>query len=343
MRSGRVSRWVMRLIGSLLALALMVAAIGGVGLYFLDRRLSEAGPLPATGSPETVVLLERGQGLSAISTKLERAGVIRSAFLFKLGVLKAGAERDLKAGEYAIPAGASMNAILALLREGRVVLHKLTIPEGLTTAQALRLVAGAPVLTGEVGEPPAEGTLLPDTYLYSRGETREAVVRRMLAGRADFLDQAWADRAPGLPLKSPEEAVILASIVEKETGIAAERPRVAAVFINRLKRGMRLQSDPTIIYGLTAGEPLNHGLRVSEIARVTPYNTYQVDGLPPTPICNPGRDAIAAVLNPPSTKDLFFVADGTGGHAFSATEAEHRKNIAKWRAIEKKRAQEQGG
>ncbi len=339
MTSGRVSRWAARLIGSLLALALMLAAVGALGLYFLDRRLSEPGPMPATGAQETVVLLERGQGLSAISAKLERAGVIRSAFLFKLGVLKEGAERDLKAGEYAIPAAASMNAIIQLLREGRVVLHRLTIPEGLTTAQALRLVAADPVLGGEVGEPPGEGTLLPDTYLFSRGETRGALIQRMTEGRAAFLERAWASRAQGLPFDSPEEAVILASIVEKETGIASERPRVAAVFINRLKRGMRLQSDPTIIYGLTAGEPLNHGLRVSEIARVTPYNTYQIDGLPPTPICNPGREAIAAVLNPPDTKDLFFVADGTGGHAFAATEAEHRKNIAKWRAIEKSRAQ----
>jgi len=340
--SGRVSRWAARLIGSLLALALMLAAVGALGLYFLDRRLAEPGPLPPTGAQETVVLLERGQGLSAISDKLERAGVIRNAFLFKLGVLKQGAERDLKAGEYAIPAAASMNAILELLREGRVVLHKLTIPEGLTTAQALRLVAADPVLTGDMDETPGEGTLLPDTYLFSRGETRGALVQRMMEGRETFLERAWASRAPGLPLKSPGEAVVLASIVEKETGVPAERPRVAAVFINRLNRGMRLQSDPTIIYGLTAGEPLNHGLRVSEMARVTPYNTYQIDGLPPTPICNPGREAIAAVLNPPSTTDLFFVADGSGGHAFAATEAEHAKNIAKWRAIEKSRAQNGG-
>jgi UPF0755 protein len=316
--------------------------VGALGLYFLDRRLSEPGPSPPTGAQETVVLLERGQGLSAIAETLERAGVVRSAFLFKLGVIKEGAERDLKAGEYVIPAASSMNAILRMLREGRVILHRVTIPEGLTTAQALRLIAADPVLVGEIGEEPAEGTLLPDTYLFSRGETRETLVRRMMEARDRFLDQAWAGRAPGLPLKTPHEAVILASIVEKETGLAEERPRVAAVFINRLKRGMRLQSDPTIIYGLTGGEPLNHGLRVSEMAKATPYNTYQIDGLPPTPIANPGREAIAAVLNPPSTNELFFVADGTGGHAFAATEAEHRKNIAKWRAIEKSRAQNGG-
>lgn len=343
MTGGRVSRFGTRLFHGLLALIVLLAVIGALGLYYLDRSFSAPGPLPQSGAQETVVLLERGQGLSAIAGKLADAGVIENAFLFKLGVLKEGAERDLKAGEYAIPAAASMDAILRLLREGRVVLHKLTIPEGFTTAQALRLVEAAPVLKGEIGDVPSEGALLPDTYLYSRGETRASLVKRMTAARTSYLEDAWDARADDLPLKTPEEAMILASIVEKETGIPAERPRVAAVFINRLKRGMRLQSDPTIIYGLTGGEPLNRGIRVSEIARATPYNTYQIDGLPPTPICNPGREAIAAVLNPPKTKDLFFVADGTGGHAFAATQAEHAKNIAKWRAIEKSRAQKQGG
>lgn len=342
MTGGRVSRFGTRLFHGLLALVVLLAVVGASGLYYLDRSFSAPGPLAPSGAQETVVLLERGQGLSAIARKLKGAGVIESAFLFKLGVLKQGAARDLKAGEYAIPAAASMDAILRLLREGRVVLHKLTIPEGLTTAQALRLVAADLVLKGELGEAPGEGALMPDTYLFSRGETRASLVKRMMAARQSFLEEAWAGRAEDVPLKTPAEAMILASIVEKETGIAAERPRVAAVFINRLKRGMRLQSDPTIIYGLTGGEPLNRGIRVSEIARATPYNTYQIDGLPPTPICNPGREAIAAVLNPPKTKDLFFVADGTGGHAFAATQAEHAKNIAKWRAIEKSRAR-QGG
>lgn len=342
MRRERGAPWALWLIGISAAVALLALAGALIGLVLLERRMAMPGPTPPSGAQETVVLLERGQSLSAIAEALKAAGVIESATLFKLGVLKAGAERELKAGEYAIPAAASMRAILDLLREGRVLLHKLTIPEGLTTAQILRLIEADPVLTGALGDSPPEGALLPDTYLFPRSETRAALVKRMAEARRRFLEEAWATRAPGLPLKTPEEALVLASIVEKETGIAAERPLVAGVFINRLKRGMRLQSDPTIIYGLTGGEPLNRGIRVSEIARVTPYNTYQIDGLPPTPICNPGREAIHAVLNPPDTNYLFFVADGTGGHAFAATEAEHARNTAKWRAIEKSRAQQQG-
>ncbi len=328
-----------RVLGNLAVLAVLAVVAVGTCLVVLDQRFNERGPPPPSGRGQTIVLLDRGQGLSAIAKELEDVGVISSALFFKLAVFRQGAERSLKAGEYAIPAGASMVEILAQLREGRVILHKLTIPEGLTTAQVLRLVGADPVLAGTVAAAPGEGMLMPDTYVFSRGDTRAQVVERMEKAHADFVAKAWEKRAAGLPFKDPREAIVLASIVEKETGIAEERPRVAAVFVNRLRRGMRLQSDPTIIYGLNGGEPLGRGLRVSEIARVTPYNTYAVDGLPPTPIANPSREAIAAVLNPPATGDLFFVADGTGGHAFAATEAEHRKNVARWRKIEKSRAQ----
>jgi UPF0755 protein len=201
-------------------------------------------------------------------------------------------------------------------------------------------VQADPVLTGDAGPVPAEGTLLPETYLFIRGTTREALMHRMQTARDKVLAKLWAQRAKGLPLASPQQAVILASIVEKESALPAERRHIAAVFENRLKRGMKLQSDPTIIYGLTKGYPLGRGIRESELTRATPYNTYVIAGLPPTPICDPGKDSIAAVLNPMQSNDLYFVADGSGGHAFAATIGEHRKNVARWRQVEraKKRA-----
>src|SRR5690606_18966200 len=187
---------------------------------------------------------------------------------------------------------------------------------------------------------PPEGSVLPETYQIERGDDRAAVLKRMMDAQEALLAQLWAKRHPGLPFDTPEEAVTLASIVEKETGVAAERPRVAAVFVNRLRRGMRLESDPTIIYGLTRGRPLGRGIRASELAAATPYNTYLIDGLPPTPIANPGRASLAAVLDPPKTDELFFVADGTGGHVFAKTYEEHLRNVAKWRALEKAKAAE---
>jgi len=195
------------------------------------------------------------------------------------------------------------------------------------------------VLTGDITRLPPEGRLLPETYLVDRGTSRQAVIDRMEAAQDALIADLWPNRADDLPFDTPEEAIILASVVEKETGIAHERPLVAAVFVNRMRRGMRLQSDPTIIYGLTQGEPLGRGIRRSELDSTSnPYNTYQIDGLPPTPIANPGREAIAAVLNPPDSAYLFFVADGTGGHAFSETYAEHNRHVARWRRIERERA-----
>lgn len=322
------------LTGFFILLIVSIVSMWGA-LSALEALMRMPGPPAPDASDQTVILLDKGMGLSAIAGRLQANGVIANAFLFKLGVYRYKATRALKAGEYAIPTRASMFAVMEILRDGKAVLHKLTIPEGLTTAQALRVVAADPVLTGEITMRPGEGRLLPDTYLFTRGETRDALVIRMMDAQTEFLDDLWPHRASALPYKTRDEALTLASIVEKETGVPGERPHVASVFVNRLRVGMRLQSDPTIIYGLTQGEPLGRGIRLSELQRQTPYNTYLVDGLPPTPISNPGREAIEAVLNPPATKDLYFVADGTGGHTFSSSLAEHERNVQHLRALER--------
>jgi UPF0755 protein len=309
---------------AVLALLLIVA---GVGAY-----LTWLGPGPARR--DTTVILQPGSGVSAIGARLEQAGVIGSAEVFRIAVQVSGADRSLRAGEYAFPARASLAQVVEQLREGRVVRHFVTIPEGRTSLQAIDLLNAESALTGTV-EPPPEGSILPETYEYTRGESRAAVLQRMREARDKALAELWPKRAPDLPISTPEEAVILASIVEKETGVASERPRVASVFINRLNRGMRLESDPTVVYGVSPGRPLGRGLRLSELQRPTPYNTYLIAGLPPTPIANPGRAALAAVLNPPQSEDLFFVADGSGGHAFARTFEEHLRNVARWRAHER--------
>lgn len=294
------------------------------------------GPTARTGDA-TIVTLPSGAGVSAIAQQLKQAGVIRSTDTFKAAVALTGADRKLRAGEYEVPSRASLRSVVSLLVSGKVVRHYVTLPEGWSSAQAVDILMRNPLLTGEVEIPP-EGSLWPDTYEISRGESRESVIRRMRLAHDRNLAELWAQRGPNSVVSTPEEAVILASIVEKETGVAEERPRVAAVFSNRLRIGMRLESDPTIVYGITKGRPLGRGLRRSEIDRETPWNTYQIDGLPPTPIANPGRDAIRAVLNPPVTQDLFFVADGTGGHVFAPTYEQHLENVARWRAIERRRA-----
>jgi UPF0755 protein len=248
----------------------------------------------------------------------------------------------LKFGEYIIPAHASMKQVMEMMAEGKVIEYRLTAAEGLTSAMILRIVLADPVLTGDARAAPPEGSLLPETYLFMRGTTRDDLLRRMASDHKKLAEKLWAERKKDLPYDTLEEAVILASIVEKETGLAAERPQVASVFVNRLRKGMRLQSDPTIIYGLTGGEPLGHPLRQSELDKPNPYNTYQIDGLPPGPICNPGRASLEAVMNPPDTKYIYFVADGTGGHAFAATLDEHNRNVAKLRELERARAKSGG-
>jgi UPF0755 protein len=322
----------------ILVVLLLGAGAAVVGGWYVLNQFEAPGPAAYEGETETIVSLPLGTGLNQAANILQQRGVVRSALIFRAGVIYNRKAAALKAGEYAIPSGASPSQIMNVLIEGKSIVYKLTLAEGLTTATILDLVRNQPSLSGDITIAPSEGSLLPETYIFNRGMPRDDLVLRMQEDHKSVLNELWAHRAPNLPFATQEEAVVLASIVEKETGIAEERPRVAAVFVNRLRKGMKLQSDPTIIYGLTKGVPLGRGIRQSELVKATPYNTYVIVGLPPTPIANPGKASLAAVLNPAPTEDLFFVADGTGGHAFAATVAEHEKNVQKWRAIEKQRA-----
>jgi UPF0755 protein len=296
------------------------------------------GPGPkAVQGDATTVILRQGAGLSEIASTLRRAHVIGSAAMFEAATQLTHSGRRLKAGEYEIPSGAPMSAVIDKIRRGDIVHHMVTVPEGLTSEQVVDILMANPVLTG-AAPVPDEGAILPETYEVRRGEDRAAVLQRMMDAHDILLRGLWAQRRSDLPLTSPEQAVILASIVEKETGVASERPRVAAVFVNRLQKGIKLQSDPTIVYGLTRGKPLGHGIRASELASQTPYNTYQIAGLPPTPICNPGRASIAATLDPPRTNDLFFVATGGGKSSFASSLDEHNRNVGHLRDVEHAKA-----
>jgi UPF0755 protein len=329
--SGAVRRSRILLAGA--AIAVVVTGLFGV--------LAAVGPgPPARSGAFTEVQLPRGAGVTGVAANLKAAGVIRSEMVFQVLARLTGAGRSLKAGEYAIPSRASAISILADLEAGRTIVRKVTLPEGLTSAMVVRELQAVPWLTGDV-QVPEEGTLLPETYRAERGDSRQSVLDRMRTEQQSLLDRLWASRVPGLPLATPQEAVILASIVEKETGVRDERRRVAGVFINRLRMGMRLQSDPTVIYAVSRGEPLGRGIRASELASRSPWNTYAYSGLPPTPIANPGRASLEAVLDPLETREIFFVADGTGGHAFAETLEAHNANVARWRQIE--RAQGGGG
>ena len=310
----------------LAAAAVAAIAVAVVGVLLLP------GPAARSGKA-TEVVLAAGGGVQGVAGQLADAGVIRSPLAFIVAAEASGSAHRLKAGDYSFRSRASLLSVLVQIRQGRTVRHSVTIPEGFTSADAAAVLAHSPDLTGEVEIPP-EGSLLPETYQTGFGEGRAHMLGRMRAAREALLARLWAARPAGLPYRSPEEAVILASIVEKETALPDERPHIAAVFINRLKTGMRLESDPTVVYGLTGGVRLGHGLRVSELASRTPYNTYVIAGLPPTPIANPGRAALEAALDPAPSQDLYFVADGTGGHVFSATLAQHLKNVAHWRAME---------
>lgn len=324
--------------------ALRIAAVGlvsatavGAGLLWGGLAMMAPGPLSETAT----VVIPRGAGLEEIALRLDEAGVVDSPILFALSAKLTGAVRTLRAGEYAFAPGVSIDGVLDQLREGRTVVRRLTVPEGLTTAQVLALVREDGALTGEIAEPPPEGSLLPETYHYSHGDSRQALIERMRTAMRQALDEAWRSRAEGLPFDTPEEAVILASIVEKETAVPAERPRVAGVFVNRLEQGMRLQSDPTVAFALTEGaSELGRALTRADWRYESPYNTYHVAGLPPGPIANPGRASIAAVLAPERHDYLYFVADGTGGHAFARSLADHNRNVARWREVQRR---QQGG
>ncbi|MEM6488014.1 MAG: endolytic transglycosylase MltG [Pseudomonadota bacterium] len=297
-------------------------------------QIEAPGPL----AEETIVEVPRGATMREATERLVAAGAVGNETLFTLAAKYRGDDARLKFGEYVIEPGASMVAILDKLTRGETLSYRVTVAEGLTSWEIVELLKGVDVLTGEVAEVPPEGSLAPDTYFVARNDTREDVIRRMQAAQERILAEAWAARDAGLPLDSPEEALILASVVEKETGLAGERPQVASVFINRLRRGMPLQSDPTVIYGITEGQGgLGRGLRRSELRARTRWNTYTIPALPATPIANPGRASIEAVLRPAETDFLYFVADGTGGHAFSRTLDEHNANVRVWRAIERER------
>jgi UPF0755 protein len=297
----------------------------------------EPGPVTPNGQPR-IVLIPLHTRAHAVAAMLHQQGALNYPYAFEFDLRWRHLAEQVKAGEYALPSGASMADIATILVAGKSIEHKLTAAEGLTSDMIAKIVAADPVLTGPAVPAPAEGALLPETYLFIRGETRAGMLAKMTAAQDRFLAQKWAARTAGLPLKTPREAVTLASIVEKETALPEERRHIASVFVNRLKVGMPLQSDPTIIYDITRGYPLGRGIRQSELEAPTPHNTYKIAGLPPTPIANPGKDAIAAVLDPEDTKDLYFVANGKGGHVFAANIAEHERNVMAWRREERLRS-----
>jgi UPF0755 protein len=324
--------WVV--VGNAVITLVLVLMVGVGGAYIYGKQKIEApGPL----KEEKIVNIPARAGMTDIADALQREGVIDSnrwAFIGAVFALKARSE--LKPGEYLFQKNASLRDVIGTIVEGKVVQHAVTIPEGLTSEQIVARLSDNEIFSGSVREIPREGTMLPETYKFPRGTGREQVIARMQQAQKRAIAEIWERRTPDLPIKSPEQLVTLASIIEKETGKSDERSRVASVFVNRLRQKIRLQSDPTIIYGLVGGKgTLGRPIKRSEIQQPSPYNTYVVDGLPPGPIANPGRASLEAAANPARTRDLFFVADGTGGHAFSDTYDQHQKNVAKLRAMEK--------
>jgi len=323
-------RWV------LFFVALFATLMGGA-LYLGNSLLTAEGPLQATKT----VVIPRGAGPVTMTKVLQEEGVISHARLFRIALMIDPAPKPIKAGEYEIPAHISMQALVDLLQSGKVVQRRLTVPEGVTTAEVVELIRKTEALTGEITLDLKEGDLLPETYFYSRDDTRDGLLLRMKEAMEKSLDAAWRKRAPGLPLANRRDALVLASIIEKETAVPAERAKVAAVYINRLRRRMRLESDPTTIYGLTGGKTaFNRELTRTDLQSTSPYNTYAVTGLPPGPICNPGRASIVAATNPARDRSLYFVADGQGGHAFALTLFEHNRNVARWREIQRERLEQ---
>ncbi|MBY0332472.1 MAG: endolytic transglycosylase MltG [Acetobacteraceae bacterium] len=316
-------RWLRWALGVLAALALL----GGLGAWQARRITTAPGPL----AEERAVVVPRG-GAEGIARTLAAAGIIDDPRAFALAAwwTQAGG-RPLRAAEFSFPAHASLAEVLRILREARPVQRRLTIPEGFTARQILALLERTEGLVGEV-PPIEEGALLPETYAFQWGDSRAGIVRRAEAAMTQALAEAWERRAEGLPLATPREALVLAAIVERETGVPEERPRIAAVFLNRLRRGMPLQSDPTVIYAVAQGGPFERAITRADLERDSPFNTYRVRGLPPAPIAAPGREALIAVTRPASTDDLYFVATGDGGHAFARTLEEHNRNVARWRA-----------
>jgi UPF0755 protein len=322
-------------LSGLLSFLLIIAVAGLFGVVWGAHRLQEPGPLPA----DKVLFIAPGTDLPDIIDMLQQENVIDSPLILNLTLLIEGDRSRVRAGEYLFRQNTSMREVIDTLISGRQILHSVTIPEGLTSEQIVDRLRANDLLIGDVREVPAEGTLLPETYKVPRGMARADLVRRMQEDQKKLVAQIWVHRASDLALHSPYELVTLASIVEKETGKPEERPHVAGVFLNRLQKRMRLQSDPTIVYGLVGGKgTLGHPIQHAEVEQPTSYNTYLIDGLPPGPITNPGRAALEAVADPEHTQDLYFVADGTGGHVFSETLDQHQRNVTHWRQIEKDKA-----
>jgi len=327
-------------VGNAIFTVLIVISIAvGAALFFGKQRFDSEGPL----AEDKVVNIPRGLGIRDIADVLQREGVIDQPYIFMGSVIALKARGELKYGEYQFSKHASIADVVDTIIEGKVVQHAFTVPEGLTSEQIVARLLESTALTGQIKEIPREGTLLPETYRFTRGMTREQIIQRMQQAHRRVLQDVWEHRMPDLPVKTPEQLVTLASIVEKETGRPDERTRVAAVFVNRLKTRMRLQSDPTIIYGLTGGKgSLGRPIQKNEIDQPTPYNTYVIDGLPPGPIANPGRASLEAAANPARTKEIYFVADGSGGHLFSDSYTEHQKNVARLRGIEHSNGNQNG-
>ena len=333
LRPSRRARNPLVIVGNaIFSLLILVFVVVGGAVVIGKGRLEAPGPL----QDDKVVVIPPRSGIMDIADLLTREGVIEeNRLIFIGGVIALNARSDLKAGEYVFGRHASVRNVVETIVEGKVVQHQITIPEGLTSEQIVARLLDNEILSGTIREVPREGSLLPDGYYFNRGFTCEQMIQRMRQAQDRLLREVWERRSPDLPLKSPDQLIILASIIERETSKPEERTRVAAVFANRLKQKMKLETDPTVIYGLAFGKgSLGRPLTKADIAQPTPYNTYVIHGLPPGPIDNPGRASIEAAANPARTKELFFVADGTGGHAFAETYEQHQKNVARLRVIE---------
>jgi UPF0755 protein len=332
-RSKRVRNPLVIVGNAIFTLLVLLVIGGGAAVVFGKLRFEAPGPLQA----DKVVNIPPRAGLVEIADILQKEGVMdEHRLVFIGGVLALKARSELKSGEYLFPKRASVRDIVETMVEGKVVQHLITIPEGLTSEQIAARLLDSQILIGTIKETPREGSMLPNSYAFRRGDTREQAIQRMQAAQQQVLKEAWERRSRDLPLRTPEQLVILASIIEKETSKPEERTRIAAVFANRLKQRMRLQTDPTVIYGLAPGKgALGRPLSRADLERPTPYNTYIIDALPPGPIANPGRASIEAAANPARTKELYFVADGTGGHAFAENYEQHQRNVARLRAIER--------